>query len=96
MNQKKTEDFDEDGSHNTAFQILQLASTAGNVIFRYESPGESELPRMMSKTMDKDTKEKVAANMNMIDQLINCIHVGQELLAAISATLEEYLEKWIV
>ena len=69
MNQKKTEDYDEDGSHNTAFQTLQLATTAGDVIFRNENPGGSELLRMTSKTMEKDTKEKMAANMRMIDQL---------------------------
>ena len=38
MNQKKTEDYDEDGSHNSAFQTLQL-STRGTVIFRNEHPG---------------------------------------------------------
>ena len=32
MNKKKTEDYDEDGSHNIAFQTLHLASTAGDVI----------------------------------------------------------------
>ena len=37
MNQKKTGDYDEDGSHNSAFQTLQL-STRASVIFKNENP----------------------------------------------------------
>ena len=66
--QKKSEDFDEDGSHNSAFQTLQL-SIRGIEIFRNANPGGSELLRMTSKTMEKDTKERMAANMKMIDEL---------------------------
>ena len=66
--QKKSEDFDEDGSHNSAFQTLQL-SIRGIEIFRNANPGGSEL-RMTSKTMEKDTiVERMAANMKMIDEL---------------------------
>ena len=118
MNQKKEEDFDEDGSHNSAFQTLQLSTSSGDVIFKNENPGGSELLRMTSKTVEKDTREKMVANMKMIDRLkedmedqvevvpgvgtvtiqhklINCMHDGKERLAAVTAKLEEYLEKGI-
>ena len=67
--QKKSEDYDDDGSHNSAFKTLQL-SIRGGVIFRNASPGGSELLRMTSKTLEKDSKERMAANMKMIDKLI--------------------------
>ena len=74
--------------------------------------------RMTSKTMEKDTKEKTAANMKMMDnlmetmeeqvevvpgvgkvtikhKLVNCMHDGKERLAAVTANVEEYLEKGI-
>ena len=82
MNQKKTEDYDEDGSHNSAFQTLQL-STRGTVIFRNEHPGGSELLRMTSKTMEKDTKEKMASNMQMIDELIKNMEDQVELVPGV-------------
>ena len=47
-------------------QRLKLSS----VIFRNASPGGSELLRMTSKTLEKDSKERMAANMKMIDKLI--------------------------
>ena len=65
--QKKSEDYDDDGSHNSAFKTLQL-SIRGGVIFRNASPGGSELLRMTSKTLD--SQERMAANMKMIDKLI--------------------------
>ena len=67
--QKKSEDYDDDGSHNYAFKTLQL-SIRGSVIFRNASPGGSELLRMTSKTLEKDSQERMAANMKMIDKLI--------------------------
>ena len=67
--QKKSEDYDDDGSHNSAFKTLQL-SIRGGVIFRNASPGGSELLWMTSKTLEKDSKERMAANMKMIDKLI--------------------------
>ena len=73
---------------------------------------------MTSKTMEKDTKEKMAANMKMMDnlmetmeeqvevvpgvgkvtikhKLVNCMYDGKERLAAVTAKMEEYLEKGI-
>ena len=68
LHQRKAEDFDEDGSHNCAFQTLQFSTREG-VIFKNENPGGSELLRMTSKTMEKDTREKMAANMRETDRL---------------------------
>ena len=47
------------------YTVVQL-STRGTVILKNEHPGSSELLRMTSKTMKKDTKEKMATNMEMI------------------------------
>ena len=82
MNQKKTEDYDEDGSHNSAYQTLQL-STRGTVIFKNENPGGNELLRMTSKTMEKDTKEKMAANMKEIDKLIEDMEDQVEIVPGV-------------
>ena len=82
--QKKTEDYDEDGSHNSAFQSLQL-SIRGNVIFRNPHPGGSELLRMTSKTMEKDTRQKMATNMKMFDNLAENMEDQVELVPGIGA-----------
>ena len=66
MNQKKTEDFDEAGSHNTGFMTFWL-SRKPDEIFENKNPGGSELLWMTSKTMEKDTKEKMAVNIQMIE-----------------------------
>ena len=39
------------------------------MILKNEQPGGNELLRMTSKAKEKDTKEKMAANMEIIDKL---------------------------
>ena len=91
--QKKSEDFDEDGSHNSAFQTLQL-SIRGIEIFRNANPGGSELLRMTSKTM-----EKMAANMKILTLLwdllkaINSSHLQD--IAMFKAKAQRLFNLWI-
>ena len=68
MHQRKKVDFDEDGSHNSAFQTL-LLSKEGEVIFKNEAPGGSELLRLFSKTTEKDSQERMVAEMQRLDKL---------------------------
>ena len=87
MNQKKTEDFDEDGSHITAFVTLRLSKKPGEVIFENNNSGGSELLRMTSKTMEKDTKEKMAANIKKIDKIIEDMEDQVELVPGVGTVI---------
>ena len=53
---------------NSGFQTV-LLSTRGTTIFKNLNPGGSELLRMTSKTMEKDTKESMVANMAAMDRV---------------------------
>ena len=66
--QKKSSQFDEDGSHNTGFQTISLSS-GDKTLFMNPNPGGSELLRLTSKTMEKDTKEKMVENMAAMDRI---------------------------
>ena len=96
--QKKGEDFDEDGSHNSAFQTLQL-SIRGIEIFRNATTGGSELLRITSIFMEKDTKEKMAANMKILTLLwdllkaINSSHLQD--IAMFKAKAQRLFNLWI-
>ena len=66
--QRKTSKFDEDGSHNSGFQTVSVSS-GDKTIFLNRTPGGSELLRLTSKTMEKDTKEKMVENMAAMDRI---------------------------
>ena len=68
LNQKKNTEFDEDGSHNTGFQTLKLCQ-GGQTLFENESPGGSELLRLVSKTTHKDTPSKMVEDMEALDKI---------------------------
>ena len=70
MHQKRSSNFDEDGSHNSAFQTLLLTKEGkAEPIFKNEAPGGSELLRLFSKTTEKDTPERMVAEMERLDKL---------------------------
>ena len=68
VQQVKTCDFDEDGSHNKGFQSLKL-SRGEQDLFVNKAPGGSELLRLVSKTTHKDTVERMVAEMEALDRL---------------------------
>ena len=68
MSQKKESDFDEDGSHNSAFQTLKL-SCGDQTLFLNKAPGGTELLRIFSKTTNKDTQEKIIEEMEALDSI---------------------------
>ena len=72
-NMKKSSEFNEDGSHNTGFQTL-LLSTRGEQIFKNQNPGGSELLRLTTKTMEKDSQESMVANMQTLDKICSERH----------------------
>ena len=72
-NMKKSSEFNEDGSHNTGFQTL-LLSTRGKQIFKNQNPGGSELLRLTTKTMEKDSQESMVANMQTLDKICSERH----------------------
>ena len=77
MHQKKNADFDEDGSHNSAFQTL-LLSKEGEVVFKNDAPGGSELLRLFSKTTERDSQERMVAEMQRLDKL--CKEIPQQVI----------------
>ena len=68
LNQKKESQFDEDGSHQTAFQTLKL-SQGDQTLFENKAPGGSELLRLVSKTNHKDTQERCIEEMKALDKI---------------------------
>ena len=82
-NMKKESEYDEDGSHNTGFQTINLVSR-GKELFRNPNPGGSELLRLTSKTMQKDTTPSMVANMSALDELVKDVEdqVGSHLILA--------------
>ena len=68
VQQVKESDFDEDGSHNTGFQTLKL-SCGKATLFANKAPGGSELLRLVSKSTQKDTVEKMVNEMESLDKL---------------------------
>ena len=66
VQQKKESDFDEDGSHNTAFMTIKL-SLPDKTLFTNKAPGGSELLRLISKTTHKDTQARMIEHMEFLD-----------------------------
>ena len=66
VQQKKESDFDEDGSHQIAFQTLKV-SRGEETLFANKAAGGTELLRLVSKSTHKDTVEKMVMEMETLD-----------------------------
>ena len=68
MMMKNSVEFDEDGSHNSAFQTL-LISKDGEAIFKNDVRGGSAPLRLFCKTTEEDSQERMVAEMEQLDKL---------------------------
>ena len=68
ISQRKECEFDEDRTHNSGFQTLKL-SIGDQTIFANKAPGGSELLRIYSKTIEKDTQEKIIKEMELLGNI---------------------------
>ena len=86
LNQKSNVDMD--GSHNSGFQTL-LLSKQGEPIFKNSAPGGSELLRLFGKTTEKDSQERMVAEMEKLEKIIKEIpqQVAQQLYFPYISTL---------
>ena len=78
MHQRRNSNFDEDGRHNSGFQSLLLTKEGkAEPIFKNEAPGGSELLRLFSTTTEKDTPERMVAEMERLDKF--CKEIPQQV-----------------
>ena len=66
-NQRKSEEFDEDGSHNEGYQSLQI-TCRNSILFKNLKSSGNELLRIFSKSCDKDTNAKMVETMEKFDR----------------------------
>jgi hypothetical protein len=90
--QKKESKFDEDGSHNSAYQtVLLLLIRGNNIIFRNMKTGGSELLRLFSKTCEKDTQEMMIRNIEKFDKAKDDIVDQVRITSCFPDVLDKYI-----
>ena len=72
LNQKTNSNVDMNGSHNSGFQTLLLyrqSESSSEPIFKNNAPGGSQLLRLFSKTAEKDSQERMIAEMERLEKI---------------------------